>query len=47
MDYVGLPLKESLPLLVNLLTEFNLKQRIKVIASGKLITPSKVAWALA
>lgn len=47
MDYVGLPLKESLPILTNLLIEYELQDRIKVIASGKLITPSKVAWALA
>ncbi|MCE9788494.1 FMN-binding glutamate synthase family protein [Shewanella chilikensis] len=47
MDYVGLPLKESLPLLVDQLRRHGLKQRIKVIASGKLITPSRVAWALA
>jgi glutamate synthase domain-containing protein 2 len=47
MDYVGLPLKESLPLVVNLLVEYSLRDRIKVICSGKLITPSKVAWALA
>ena len=47
MDYVGLPLKESLPLVVNLLVEHGLRDRIRVICSGKLITPSKVAWALA
>lgn len=47
MDYVGLPLKESLPLVVNLLVEHGLRERIRVICSGKLITPSKVAWALA
>ncbi|RWX55692.1 FMN-binding glutamate synthase family protein [Photobacterium chitinilyticum] len=47
MDYVGLPLKESLPLVVTLLEERQLKDRIKIIASGKLITPSKVAWAIA
>jgi glutamate synthase domain-containing protein 2 len=47
MDYVGMPLKQSLPLIVNLLHEYGLKNRIKVIASGKLITPGKVAWALA
>ncbi|NUW67512.1 FMN-binding glutamate synthase family protein [Vibrio coralliilyticus] len=46
MDYVGLPLKESLPLVVNLLSERGLIPRIKVVASGKLITPSKVAWAI-
>ncbi|MDO6541409.1 FMN-binding glutamate synthase family protein [Photobacterium sanguinicancri] len=47
MDYVGLPLKESLPLVVGRLRQHGLKERIKVIASGKLITPSKVAWAIA
>jgi len=29
-----------------LLNEHNLKDRVKVIASGKLITPADVAWAL-
>ncbi|MGB2740999.1 MAG: FMN-binding glutamate synthase family protein [Cognaticolwellia sp.] len=47
MDYVGLPLKESLPLVINLLAEYGLRDRVRVICSGKLITPSKVAWALA
>jgi glutamate synthase domain-containing protein 2 len=47
MDYVGLPLKESLPLVIERLKKHNLKEQIKVIASGKLITPSKVAWAIA
>jgi glutamate synthase domain-containing protein 2 len=47
MDDVGLPLTESLPILVDLLDRYHLKTRIKVIASGKLITPDKVAWALA
>ncbi|MBU2898959.1 FMN-binding glutamate synthase family protein [Vibrio hepatarius] len=47
MDYVGLPLKESLPIVINLLNEHGLTPRVKLIASGKLITPSKVAWAIA
>jgi glutamate synthase domain-containing protein 2 len=47
MDYVGMPLRESLPLVINLLHEYGLRRRIRVIASGKLITPGKVAWALA
>ncbi|WP_347329530.1 FMN-binding glutamate synthase family protein [Marinimicrobium locisalis] len=47
MDYVGLPLKESLPWLCDLLQEAGLKERVKVIASGKLINPSMVAWAIA
>jgi glutamate synthase domain-containing protein 2 len=46
IDSVGLPLRESLPMLVDKLIEYSLKDRIKVIASGKLITPADVAWAL-
>ena len=47
MDNVGLPLRQSLPLLINKLKEHGLRDRIKVICSGKLITPVEVAWALA
>ena len=46
MDYMGMSLRESLPFIVDLLKEYNLKERVKVISSGKLITPEKVAWAL-
>ena len=46
IDYVGIPLKESLPVVVDKLTEHGLRDRIKVVASGKLITPAKAAWAL-
>lgn len=46
MDDMGLPLRESLPMLVDKLNEYGLRDRIKVIASGKLITPADVAWAL-
>lgn len=46
MDYVGLPISESLPLLVDTLNKHGLRTRIKVIASGKLINPANVAWAL-
>lgn len=46
IDDMGLPLRESLPLLVDKLTEYGLKERIRVIASGKLVTPTDVAWAL-
>jgi len=47
MDHVGLLIKESLPWIVDRLAEYGLRERVRVIASGKLITPSKVAWALA
>jgi len=46
MDDVGLPIRESLPVVIDILTRYGLKNRIKVIASGKLITPAGVAWAL-
>ena len=46
IDYMGLPIKESLPGVVDLLDRHGLKDRIKVIASGKLITPAEVAWAI-
>ena len=46
MDNVGLPLEDSLPMLAEKLAEHGLKERIPVIASGKLITAASVAWAL-
>lgn len=45
MDDVGLPIKESLPLLVDTLRRHGLRDRIKVICSGKRISPTEVAWA--
>lgn len=47
MDHVGITIKESLPWLIDTLTTSQLRKHIRVIASGKLITPSQVAWALA
>jgi glutamate synthase domain-containing protein 2 len=46
IDYMGLPVRESLPLVADTLTRYNLKSRIRLITSGKLITPGQVAWAL-
>lgn len=45
-DTVGLPLFSALPILDGVLKKNGLRQDIKVIASGKLITPDKVAIAL-
>lgn len=45
-DYMGLPISESLPVLIDKLVDYGLRNRIKVIASGKLITASMVSWAL-
>ena len=46
IDNVGLPIKESLPLVVDKLNRYGLRERVKVIASGKLINPAGAAWAL-
>jgi len=45
IDNMGMPLRESLPIVVDFLAQYGLKGRIKVCASGKLINPSDVAWA--
>ncbi len=46
MDNVGLQLDESLPMLSDILHKYDLRQRVRIIASGKRITPSEVAWAI-
>ena len=45
IDNMGLTIRESLPLMDDMLREKGLRDRIKIIASGKLITPADVAWA--
>jgi len=45
MDCVGLTVRESLPQVVDVLTEMGMRDRVKVIASGKMIIPSSVASA--
>ena len=47
MDLVGMPIKEALPRMSDMLKEYGLRDRIRVIASGKLVNPGDVAWALA
>lgn len=46
IDNVGLPIRESLPMVADLLARYGLRGRVRLIASGKLITPSAVAQAL-
>ncbi len=46
MDLVGLPIRESLPLVSDLLHKYDLRDRIRLIASGKLVNPGDVAWAI-
>ena len=45
-DHMALSISEALPRIVDALIESALRDRIKVIASGKLVTSAKVAWAL-
>lgn len=46
IDNVGLTLREALPMLVDLRDKAGLKDRIRIVASGKLVTPGEVAWAI-
>ncbi len=46
LDYAGLNIRETLPPVIDKLKEQGLKERIAVIASGKLVTPVDVAWAM-
>ena len=46
MDHMGVSIEESLPLVVDTLQACGLRERIRVGASGKMITPSGVSWAL-
>lgn len=47
IDLVGMSIREALPLVATMRNEAGLKDRIRLVASGKLVNPSDVAWALA
>ena len=46
MDYVGLPITLALGYVTAARERHGLRERIRIVASAKLITPDKVAWAL-
>ncbi|WP_082252868.1 FMN-binding glutamate synthase family protein [Bacillus sp. FJAT-27251] len=46
-DAVGLPIMSALPLVDEMLKKYGVRDRVKIIASGKLVTPDKIAVALA
>jgi len=46
-DHMGLSIDEALPRVVDALIESGLRQRIRVVASGKIVTSARAAWALA
>ncbi len=46
-DHMSLSIDEALPRVVDALIESGLRQRVRVIASGKIVTSARAAWALA
>jgi glutamate synthase domain-containing protein 2 len=46
MDHMALPIAEALPRVVDALIQADLRSRVRVIASGKLVTSARAAWAL-
>lgn len=46
-DSVGLPIRAALPLVDHALKKHGVRDQVKIIASGKLFTPDRVAIALA
>ena len=46
-DHMALSIDEALPRVVDALIEANLKDRVRVIAAGQLVTSARAAWALA
>ena len=47
IDLVGMSIREALVAVVDLRDKAGLKDRVRIIASGKLVNPGDVAWALA
>ncbi|MEL6885678.1 MAG: FMN-binding glutamate synthase family protein [Pseudomonadota bacterium] len=47
IDLVGMSIREALVKVVDLRDQAGLKDRIRIVASGKLVNPSDVAWAIA
>src|SRR5688572_10032649 len=45
-DHMGLSIEEALPRVVDALIETGLKNRVRVVASGKIVTSARAAWAL-
>ena len=45
-DHMALSIDEALPRVVDSLIEYGLRDRVRVIASGKLVTSARIAWAL-
>ncbi len=46
-DHMALSIDEALPRVVDALIEAGLRERVSIIAAGKLVTSARAAWALA
>jgi glutamate synthase domain-containing protein 2 len=47
MDLVGMSIREALPIVSDMIYAAGLQNRIRLVASGKLVNPGDIAWALA
>ncbi|OJI93649.1 glutamate synthase-like protein [Planktotalea frisia] len=47
IDLVGMSIREALPIVVDMRNAAGLQDRVRIIASGKLVNPGDLAWALA
>ena len=45
-DHVGLSIDEALPRVADALMQSGLKDRVRLVASGKIVTSARAAWAL-
>ena len=45
-DHVGLSIDEALPRVADSLLQSGLKDRVRLVASGKIVTSARAAWAL-
>jgi glutamate synthase domain-containing protein 2 len=45
-DHMSLSIEEALPRAADVLYESGLKERVRLVASGKLVTSARAAWAL-
>ncbi|MCP5038650.1 MAG: FMN-binding glutamate synthase family protein [Rhodobacteraceae bacterium] len=46
IDLVGMPIREALPMICDLRDKAGLHERVRLVASGKMVNPGDVAWAL-
>jgi glutamate synthase domain-containing protein 2 len=47
MDLVGMSIREALPMVTDMRNAAGLRDRVRLIASGKLVNPGDIAWAIA